>query len=106
VVQLGYEDTWRWRMAGAEGSVEAHRRWWAGLVGAVAYRATIRGVAPVSPHDAPLARTIARLGPADPSRPSPPASRPDRGSLSWLLFGLAVASLVAEWGSRRWRGAV
>jgi hypothetical protein len=106
VVQLGYEDTWRWRMAGAEGSVEAHRRWWAGLVGAVAYRATIRGVAPVSPHDAPLARTVARLGPADPNRPSAPASRRDRGSLSWLLFGLAVASLVAEWGSRRWRGAV
>ncbi len=106
VVQVGYEDTWRWRMAGAEGSVEAHRRWWAGLVGAVAYRATIRGAAPVSSHDAPLARTIARLGPAEPGRPSASASRPDRRSLGWWLFGLAVASLVAEWASRRWRGAV
>jgi hypothetical protein len=106
VIQLGYEDTWRWRMAGAPGSVEAHRRWWAGLVGSVAYRATIPGVAPVSPHDAPLARTVARLGPADSSRDATPSPRPDRSSLAGLLFGLAVASLLGEWASRRWRGAV
>lgn len=106
VVQLGYQDTWRWRMAGAEGSVEGHRRWWTGLVGSVAYRATIRGVAPVSPHDAPLARTIARLGPADSNRRSDPSPRSDRGPLARVLFGLAMVSLLAEWASRRWRGAV
>ena len=106
VIQLGYEDTWRWRMAGAEGSVKAHRRWWTRLVGAVAYRATLPGVAPVSPHDAPLARTIARLGPADSTRYSAPAPPPNRSTLTGLLFALALASLLGEWASRRWRGAI
>ncbi len=106
VIQLGYEDTWRWRMSGPEGAAEAHRRWWTGLVGAVAYHATIRGVAPVSPHDAPLARTIARLGPADSTLRLAPASRSGRRRDAGVLFVIAVAGLLAEWGSRRWRGAV
>jgi hypothetical protein len=31
VLQSGYEDTWRWRMAGAETSLRDHRRWWTEL---------------------------------------------------------------------------
>jgi hypothetical protein len=105
VLQLGYEDSWRWRMAGADGAVEAHRRWWSGLVSAVAYRATIRGYAPVSPHDAPLVRTIAQLGSPDSSHRPEPGRRSQGPPVEWL-FGLAVVSLLAEWASRRWRGAV
>ncbi len=106
VLQLGYEDSWRWRMAGPEGAVLAHRRWWSRLVGSVAYRATIRGAAPVSAHDAPLARTIARLGPPDSTLRQASGPRSGREPPSGFLFGLAIAALVAEWASRRWRGAV
>ena len=106
VLQLGYQDSWRWRMTGPEGAVLAHRRWWSSLVGSVAYRATIRGVPPVSPHDAPLARMVARLGPADSTLRLAAVPRSGRGRGGGVLFVVAIAALLAEWGSRRWRGAV
>ena len=43
VVQLGYDDSWRWRMAGAAGSENAHREWWSRLVSSVAYAPPIVG---------------------------------------------------------------
>jgi len=107
VVQLGYDETWRWRMSGPDGSVEAHRAWWSSVAGSVAYRATVGLPPAVSPHDAPLARMVARLGPSDSILTTDVVS--GRGGAprrpAWWLFGLGLAALVAEWGSRRLRGA-
>src|SRR5213076_1669998 len=32
VLQVGYDATWQWRVAGQPGSDAAHRRWWSQLV--------------------------------------------------------------------------
>jgi hypothetical protein len=108
VAQLGYEDTWRWRMAGPDGSVEAHRLWWSAVVASVAYRPSVRIPRPDSPHDAPLARMVARLGPGDSLLEVPasdesdePKSRPE-----WWILAIGLAALVSEWASRRMRGAI
>src|SRR5690606_11885580 len=37
VVQVGYVDSWRWRLAGRDDAVAAHRAWWSALVSGVAY---------------------------------------------------------------------
>ena len=102
VVTTGYRDTWRWRMAGGESSVQAHRDWWADLVAGVAYAGRItRQPAPVS-DEAPLAALIDRLGPA--SR-APAGPGPGLGFSRAWLFGLLAAALLLEWSSRRLRGA-
>jgi hypothetical protein len=102
VVQVGYDDSWRWRMAGAPGSERAHREWWSRLVASVAY------VPPSPPrigndieNTAPLARLVDRIGPAQPAH-NVKADRPpiDRRVLLALIIGL----LIIEWGSRRLRG--
>lgn len=107
VAQLGYEDTWRWRMAGPDGSVEAHRLWWTAVVASVAYRPAVRLPTRTSPHDAPLARMVARLGPGDSllregaaQGEDEPGSRPE-----WWILAIGLAALVTEWASRRLRGA-
>lgn len=106
VIQLGYDETWRWRMSGADEAVRAHRMWWSRLVASVAY-------APLVPHvtatdavrdEAPLAALYSALGAPiayDPAvAPTRDASRTTR-----ILFLLVVATLLAEWVSRRLRGA-
>jgi hypothetical protein len=98
-VQLGYVDTWRWRMQGAEGAPAAHRAWLSGLVGGVAY-ARVRAL-DATDDGAPLAQLVAAVGPAG---PRPAASAPDDILPRWLL-PLLLAILLAEWISRRLRGA-
>jgi hypothetical protein len=102
VVQSGYADTWRWRMQSAPGE-GAHRDWWAGLVGAVAYAPVASQPADLGSDNAPAAALFDALGPmtANPANPHEPASPRDR---AWL-FALTVAALLAEWASRRLRGA-
>ncbi|MBC7790502.1 MAG: hypothetical protein H7Z74_11190 [Anaerolineae bacterium] len=39
VVQVGYIQSWRWRLMGGENSAEAHREWWSDIVAGAAYRA-------------------------------------------------------------------
>jgi hypothetical protein len=100
VLQVGYDDTWRWRMAGAPGSERAHREWWSRLVGSVAY---VPSEAPRSDSSsaAPLARLVGRLGPAI-SRPVAPVSR---GPVDpRILIAIIMTLLIIEWGSRRLRG--
>lgn len=102
VVTTGYRDTWRWRMGGGEASVQAHRDWWADLVAGVAYAGRItRQPAPLS-DEAPLATLIDRLGPAT---EAPAGPGPGLGFSRAWLFGLLAAALLAEWASRRLRGA-
>ncbi|MBI3792258.1 MAG: hypothetical protein HY275_15460, partial [Gemmatimonadetes bacterium] len=109
VVYEGYDDSWRWRMTGPEGAREAHRRWWAALVAAASPepfpRATLPGAGAVRSADAPLARMVATLG--APGLPREPTSAPDAegdGAPGWW-GALALAALLAEWASRRLRGA-
>ncbi|MEZ4413863.1 MAG: hypothetical protein R2910_12820 [Gemmatimonadales bacterium] len=98
VVGVGYRDTWRWRMQGGEGSVAAHRAWWADLVAGVAYAPLSTGHAG---DGAPLASLVDALGPPS----SLPPARPLRTPVyPWLVAALTLC-LLLEWTSRRLRGA-
>jgi len=102
VVTTGYRDTWRWRMGGGEGSVQAHRDWWADLVAGVAHAGRVTREARPDTDEAPLATLIDRLGPA---RAPPAGPGPGFGISRAWLFGLLAAALLLEWASRRLRGA-
>ena len=101
VLGVGYDETWRWRMAGGEQSVGDHRAWWSRLVSSAARRpassdADAAGAAPV----AELHRV---LGPSDDVVPMD-AGIP-RGALSHALGLVALGALLLEWILRRARGA-
>lgn len=100
VIQTGYTNAWRWRMAGGDEAPESHRTWLAGLVARVAY--TGRTTVSAPPTDvAPLATLIDRLGPAAATARS--AARDPNEILRWV-FGALCAALLLEWASRRIRG--
>jgi hypothetical protein len=102
VVQLGYDETWRWRLAGSGGAPAAHRDYWSAVVSAAAYRAA-KPIAGARASDAaPLASLYADLG-----APSVPRAAPLHISagLSWWMFAPFALLLLAEWSSRRLRGA-
>ncbi len=101
VLQAGFDETWRWRMQGGADAVAAHRAWWSRIVASVA--ATPLAHADESPaaEGAPLARLIDALGPAVAAAPE---SAAPRRLPAWLL-PVILLFLLAEWGSRRWRGA-
>ncbi|MDQ2765679.1 MAG: hypothetical protein M3Y30_00865 [Gemmatimonadota bacterium] len=103
VVQLGYDETWRWRLAGTGDAPAAHRDYWQSVIAAAAYRA----MAPVADaaqnaDAAPLAALYADLG--APSAPSAAALHVTAG-LRWWMFAALALLLLAEWASRRLRGA-
>ncbi len=109
VVQVGYLDTWRWRLAArGDSALTAHRRWWSGIVSGAAYAprfdraGAADAVAAADP--APLAALAATLGPATPGREAVRGGWLDPRFLP-LLFALIVAALMLEWASRRLRGA-
>jgi len=114
VVQVGYDDTWRWRMSGGAGAPDAHRAWWSRIVAAAAYApgvARSTSATASEPDDgavstldpAPVAQLVAALGP---SSPRPAHARPGRDTRlpHWLPFVLAALALLGEWASRRLRG--
>lgn len=105
VIQIGYLDTWRWRMAGLDDdAVESHRLWWAALASGVAYAPrfdrTVTGAVEPTPR-ATLVETIGAPAPAELEL----ASILDDPRLLPLLFGILVGLLFLEWTSRRLRGA-
>ncbi|HVE79518.1 MAG TPA: hypothetical protein VNA89_11675, partial [Gemmatimonadaceae bacterium] len=103
VVQTGLADSWRWRMAGGATGMDEHRTWWAGLVSAVAYAPAVRRPAPVAALDAaPLAGLVGALGGAAPVAPGGGAA--GAALPAWLAVAVVVL-LLAEWASRRLRGA-
>jgi hypothetical protein len=104
-LQLGYEDTWRWRMGGGEQAVRDHRMWWTGLVSSVAYAPRLpRGTADTMSDEAPMAALVAAIGPGSPVSTLATLS----GTKSnWMasLFVILALGLVLEITSRRLRGA-
>jgi hypothetical protein len=102
VLHQGYSDTWRWRMNGDDRSVEEHRAWWTNAVASVAHR-DMRAWADTL-DNAPLARLVATLGPSSAPRAQSLSSAAGSVPMWWLLAGL-IAALLAEWASRRLRGA-
>ena len=101
VIQTGYMNSWRWRMAGGDDAPDRHRDWIAGLVSRVAYTGRVAlGVAP--PDPAPLATLISVLG--DPTPATVRASTADPDLLAAWVFAILCAALLLEWASRRTRG--
>jgi hypothetical protein len=104
VLQLGYDDTWRWRMAGGEQSVRDHRRWWTERVSSVAYASATPRTTNVATDEAPLSSLVAAIGPA--STTSTATGFQARASDTLIvLFALLTLALTAEVASRRLRGA-
>lgn len=118
IIQLGYADTWRWRMEGEGRAVEEHRAYWSRLVGLAAAAMTVPRAAsqtgsPDASHTAwqdspgaldaaPLASLTHALGPASPGV----AATTNRGPALPLWLGpLILLALLGEWASRRGRGA-
>ena len=100
VLAVGYDETWRWRMAGGATSVADHRAWWSRHVASVVLRSG--PVREIATGAAPLAALHASLGPsADVSGGAPTLPR---SLLANLLGGLALATLLGEWFLRRLRG--
>ncbi len=98
VGQVGYLETWRWRMEGGADGVSAHRAWWAAVVASVAYGSeSDAGGAGGDP--APRAALFSALG-----EPGTPASHSPRTLFPVVLAVLGFC-LFGEWLSRRLRGA-
>ena len=105
VIQIGYLDTWRWRMAGlGSDAVEGHRLWWAALASGVAYAPRSDRAVPEPVEPTPLASLIDRIGTPEAAEIEI-ASILDDPRLLPLLFGALVGLLFLEWMSRRLRGA-
>lgn len=108
VVQVGFQDTWRWRFSADDGALAAHRSWWSSIVGSVAYAPPIFQPAAnpwTTMDEAPVAAAVATLGAPAESLPDVAAGFEGRSpSLQWWLFGVAAVALLAEWASRRLRG--
>lgn len=119
VVAMPYRESWRWRMQGSDDGMAAHRAWWQGAV-ALAVPA-VGSAMPVAPDRypgdrAPYADLVARVGHPAPALREPSGGDPggDDGRgvgdipfvmRPWVLLLTALLALLAEWGSRRLRGA-
>lgn len=105
VIQIGYLDTWRWRMAGLDDdAVESYRLWWAALASGVAYAPRFDRAVTDEAEPTPRATLIEAIGAPAPAELEL-ASILDDPRLLPLLFGLLVGLLFLEWMSRRLRGA-
>jgi hypothetical protein len=104
LLQLGHEDTWRWRMGGGEAAVRDHRIWWTGIVSSVAHAPTVSREIPAGSRDeAPRVGLVGAVGPG--TRPASMAGLPGNPSdwLAWLFVLLALG-IIGEVTSRRTRG--
>jgi hypothetical protein len=97
VVGVGYDQTWRWRMAGGDSSRVEHREWWSRIV------ASVTRESGASAGSAPLVALFDALGaPSSAVRATPVPLTPP--FLSGLLGAIALAALLSEWLLRRARG--
>ena len=106
VLQIGYDESWRWRMQGGQAGPEEHRRWWSSLVAATARRSSI--VVDSSGIDvgaaAPVAALTAALGSPEPPSGAVTRQPARQGPAPWMIVAV-VLLLLTEWASRRLRGA-
>lgn len=112
VLQVGYDNSWLWRMGGNDEAPVAHRRWWStSLAGLVPLRAPVGDGALTPEHDtldaAPVAALVRDLG-MPTVRATPAVTAASLSFVSsldplWLL-AVALLTLVASWTLRRWRG--
>ena len=100
-LQLGYEDTWRWRMEGGETAIRDHRLWWTSLVSSVAYAPRILHATPAT-DEAPMIGLVAAIGSAGTAAASNLSGTTSEWSV-WLFVFLTLA-LTGEITSRRLRG--
>jgi hypothetical protein len=104
-LQLGYEDTWRWRMRGGEEAVRDHRGWWAGLVSSVAYAPRVpRATLTAETDEAPMIGLVAAIGPSMPAGALSILPTKPSDWIAWVFLLLALG-LIGEVASRRVRGA-
>lgn len=104
IAAVGYDESWRWRMQGGEAGEAAHRAWWSRMTGLVApARANATGSSIAAAEAAPRAALFAALGP--PSRSAEVHEQTTSSRLPLALLLLALAALLAETASRRFRGA-
>jgi hypothetical protein len=107
-------------MEGGDDAEAAHRAWWIAQLRAVAYappvgdpsvddraEATVASFTGATSNAAPYADLVARLGaPVDaPARVTAGIAAPGDRRYDFMLLGAAFAALLAEWASRRLRGA-
>lgn len=105
VFQLGYDETWRWRMSGGDQAVRDHRLWWTRLVSSVAYAPRIsRTTATMSTDEAPMIGLVAAVGSATQGEAKSGLSGNRSDPMTWL-FVLLTLALIGEIASRRLRGA-
>jgi hypothetical protein len=102
VVQVGYIDTWRWRLGGMNDAVTDFRRWWSAMASSVAYASRREQVVSASVEPTPMASLVSILGP--PVVKKAALSPLDDPRLLPVLFGILMGSFLLEWSSRRLRG--
>ena len=104
-LQVGYDDTWRWRMDGGDGGVRDHRAWWNQLVSSVAHAPRVQRDVKNPPTDeAPMIGLVDAVGPGSAREM---LSNLPRATSDWnvWLFVLLALGLIGETASRRLRGA-
>lgn len=105
VLQIGYEDTWRWRMSGGDGAVRDHRLWWTRLVSSVAYAPRLaRTASTISTDEAPMIGLVSAIGSVTQGETKSGRSGNRSDPMAWL-FVLLTLGLIGEIASRRLRGA-
>ena len=104
ILQLGYEDTWLWRMGGTDAAVRDHRMWWSGLLSSVAYAPRVPRTVETQQDEAPLASLVASIGARSEESAGANLGTSRSRWMVWL-FLLLVTVLISEIASRRMRGA-
>jgi hypothetical protein len=113
VVQVGYNNSWLWRMAGDDDAPRAHRRWWSTLLAGVMPQRVPPRVTVAAERDTLDAAPVAALA-RDVGLPRIVPARADATSATpWIaqrdprmLLALALCGLTGAWALRRWRGLV
>ena len=111
VLQVGYDNSWLWRMAGNDDAPVAHRRWWTALLsGLVPLSAPVAHAPAMTDSLGADAAPVAAMA-RDVGLPAVQSARLASDSASFvasldlrLLLILSLISLVASWAARRWRG--
>ena len=101
VAEIGYSDTWRWRMQGTPGSLADHRDWWSAMVSQVAYAPRI-SAAHSNDDRAPYADLVEVAGKS--TAPIGGARQIDEPTSQLIWIALLASLLLIEWSSRRLRG--